>query len=478
MIVGRKKEIEAFQKICNQEAPRFMAIWGRRRVGKTFLVREFFSTKGKFFELVGQKGASTSEQLLNFSQSYGATYLRNASGSTQPSWQEAFAVLTRQLTTECKHGKQILFFDELPWLGQSCLNALDHAWNAHWSKLPNVILIVCGSSASWMIRKVINAKGGLYNRLTDTIHLQPFDLYETRQFLDKKKIKYPLFQLVELYLATGGVPQYLDLLKSGLSVAQNIDQLMFQDAAPLRQEYDRLFEALFDHSKFHYAIMKYLSKSRHGVMRKDLKASLKIADGTLQDTLAELEASGFIKNYVPFGYRKRESLCRITDEFSLFFLKWIEPIKNKKVGKNYWISLQSSPSWASWAGYGFEWFCEKHSEQLLRALGISGISSTISKWQRQADPDKDQPGVEIDLLIDRADNVINLCEVKFTRKPLIVDKKFVQNQKVRLAIFETMTKTRKACIPLLISANGVLDNEHFKEVFQHVITLDDMFKSP
>ncbi len=476
MIVGRKQEINAFNDALQKSSASFIAVWGRRRVGKTFLVRNFFADKGQVFELVGQKDADASVQLHNFNLAFSSAYLQNSASAIPKSWNEAFAVLTNQLLKSDKRTKQIIFFDELPWLGQPCLDALDHAWNAHWSKFQNVILIVCGSSASWMMRKVINAKGGLYNRLTTSIHLQPFDLAETKLFLETRKIAYPIFQLVELYLATGGVPQYLDQLKRGLSVAQNIDQLMFRDGAPLKLEYPQLFDALFENSKFHYAIMKFLSKSRQGVMRKMIKTDLKMADGTLQDTLEDLEASGFIKTYTPFGYKKRESFCRITDEYSLFYLKWIDPIKNKKTSPHYWTAVQSSPAWNAWAGYGFEWFCEKHSAQILKALGISGISSTISKWKCQANPDKGLIGGEVDLVIDRADQIINICELKFTRKPFIVDKKFIQNQKSRISTFEAVTKTRKACVPILISANGAPDNVYLKEAFYKVLTLDELFE--
>ena len=196
---------------------------------------------------------------------------------------------------------------------------------------------------------------------------------------------------------------------------------------------------------------------------------------TLQDTIEDLEASGFIKTYTPFGYKKRESFCRITDEYSLFNLRWINPIKNKKTSPHYWTAVQSSPAWNAWAGYGFEWFCEKHSTQILKALGISGISSTISKWKCQANPAKGLIGAEVDLVIDRADQIINICELKFTRKPFVVDKKFIQDQKYRISAFEAVTKTRKACVPILISANGAIENVHLTEAFYKVVTLSELF---
>jgi AAA+ ATPase superfamily predicted ATPase len=475
MIIGRKQEINILNTILEHQDARFLAVWGRRRVGKTFLVRQFFTKKGDFFELIGQKNSSRADQLANFASNYSALYLNNSAIPKPSTWSEAFTVLTKKLQSSNSERKQILFFDELPWLGQECLEALDYAWNDHWSKLNNLILIVCGSAASWMLRKIINAKGGLYNRLTDVLHLQAFDFLETKQFLESRKIKYPLFDLVELYLATGGIPHYLDLLKRDLSVAQNIEQLMFGKNAALKDEYNRLFEALFDNSSKHYSVMKVLNKSRTGLNRNTLVQSCKIAESTLHEVLLELEASGFIKSYVPFGYKKRESFYRIIDQYSLFYLKWIEPQKDRSISKNYWVKTQQDSSWAAWAGYSFEWFCEAHSEYLLRALGINGINSVISKWKFKGDEQKQLNGAEIDLIIDRADSMINICEVKFTRKPFILNKKYAQTLKERMAIFEHITKTKKATQAILISASGAIDNLHLKESFQKVISLEDLF---
>ncbi len=477
MIVGRVKEIATLENIITKPRARFVAVYGRRRVGKTFLIREFFERRGRMLEVMGQKNASREKQLANFVSSYSETYLNGGAVPRCNSWREAFDVLVKQVAKQDSSNKQILFFDELPWLGDECLSALDYAWNAHLSKIKNLILIVCGSAASWMMRRVVNAKGGLYNRLTELLHLQPFDLLETKSFLESRQIHYPLFQLVELYLSTGGIPHYLDLMNKDLSVSQNIEQLMFGEHALLKQEYDRLFDALFDDAANHYAIMNLLARSRKGVSRKHIKTTSKMADGTLSNVLTELEASGFIKRYVPFGHKKRGSFYRISDEYSLFYLKWVEPIKNKRISDGYWSNLQQGPSWAAWAGYSFEWFCEQHHSYLLKALGISGISSTVSKWRFEGDKQQGLPGAEIDLLIDRADQVINVCEIKFTRKPWVVDNKYAKGLQERLAIFGAVSKTRKALIPILISASGALDNAHLRGSFQHNLSLDDLFPS-
>ena len=475
MIIGRAKEIATLENVMKKPGARFLAIYGRRRVGKTFLIREFFSGRGVMFEVMGQKNASREKQLANFTSNYSSTYLDNAFIPRCRSWSEALDVLTKQLLQQDLSRKQVLFFDELPWLGDECLSALDYAWNAHWSKCKNVILIVCGSAASWMMRRVINAKGGLYNRLTELLHLQPFDLLETKAFLEHRNIRYPLFQQVELYLSTGGIPYYLDLLNRDLSVPQNIEQLMFGEHALLKGEYERLFDALFDDAANHHAIMNILAKSRTGVPRKKVQTTLKLADSTLHKVLTELEASAFIKRYVPFGYKKRGSFYRISDEYSLFYLKWIEPIKDKRISDGYWSNVQQGPSWASWAGYSFEWFCEKHYSYLLKTLGISGITSTVSKWRFEGDKQQGLPGAEIDLLIDRADQVINVCELKFTKKPWIVDNKYSKQLQERLAIFTSVSKTRKAVVPILISASGALENVHLQESFPQHFTLDDLF---
>lgn len=480
MIIGRAGEIKLLDSFLKKEKAVFLAIYGRRRTGKTHLIREFFKGKGAYLEVTGRKGQSEAKQLRTFTNAYAHTYLDNSEIPVFKSWYEAFDLLSKQIEKQTNK-RHIIFLDELPWLAgkrSQILSEIDFFWNTKWSQMPNIILIVCGSAASWIIKKIINAKGGLYNRVTDIIHLHPFSLMEFLSFLEFRKIKLSLFDLAELYLAVGGIPHYLNMLNPEYSVAQNINYLFFSENSPLKEEYDRLFAALFDSSDKHSRLINLLSQKRTGVSRVKLKEKLKVASGTLNKILTELEASDFIKKHIPFARTIRSGNYRITDEFCLFYLKWVLPVKNQRLNQDYWITQQQSSAWRAWAGYSFENLCEKHNQQILQSLQIAGIQSMTSKWHYFAEKStlsKGLSGAEIDLVIDRADNIINLCEIKFTREKFLANKKYIDDLQKRIAIFKEVTKTRKSLVPILISARGAIDNEYLQSNFLKMISLDDLF---
>lgn len=280
-IIGRENEILIFERLLKSDTAKFIAIYGRRRVGKTFLVREYFKNHIKF-SFTGSFEEKTDIQLKNFFREY----LQRTNGkkeTTAPqNWNTAFNYLADYLKNHKSNQKIAVFIDELPWLDRpksGFVNALEYFWNHHISKMDNVILIVCGSAASWMQKKLLKAKGGLYNRITHRIKLKPFNLYETEIFLKSKQIKLSRYQILLIYMVMGGIPFYLDILTKGKSAEQLIDAHCFQPNSLLSDEYNQLYYSLFKHAENHMAIIEALASKPNGMIRGDLLKTIKLSDG-------------------------------------------------------------------------------------------------------------------------------------------------------------------------------------------------------
>lgn len=481
-IIGRNAECSILAKALTSSEPEFIAVYGRRRVGKTFLVREYFE-ESICFELVGVHNASLKQQLLNFAQS-----LKNAMGiGIQPqvpkSWFEAFSILQQFLESiNIRHinGKRVVFIDELPWFNSpksGFIAALEHFWNSYGSKQRNLILVVCGSAASWMIQKIVQSKGGLHNRLTRQIRLLPFNLNETELFLKSRGIHLTKFQITSLYMAIGGVPFYLLQVGKGLSSAQIIESLCFSKDGLLRTEFEKLFSSLFDQSEEHLRIIEILRQNKPGLNRKQILSQMKIkSGGTASKILNELEESGFISSGIPFGKKVNDAIFRITDEFTLFYFNWIKPLGKRDPGAGYWLSLQNDPKKRAWSGYAFEILCQKHIPQIKNALGISMVDTFHGPWYYRPEPDSTNTGVQIDLVIDRRDATINLCEMKFSENEFTIDMAYAKELRKKKEVFRTVTKTRKNIFITMITTFGILQNPYSLEVVSNSIQIESLFK--
>lgn len=482
IIIGRESEQAVFSRAIKSGEPEFIAVYGRRRVGKTFLIKEYFKDS-ILFEVTGIHKASMSEQLDNFAISLG-----NAAGvgfkPQRPlSWIEAFQQLIlfyESPIIKKKRRKKIIFFDELPWINtprSKFLSALEHFWNSWGASRNDLILIVCGSAASWMIQNIVSAKGGLHNRLTKQIRLLPFTLRETELYLKSRNIKLSRFQIVDIYMAIGGIPHYLKQIESGLSSSQIIDNICFSPDGILRNEFDNLYSSLFDNSRQHIKIVKTLAKKRKGLTRNKILESVDSSSGgTISARLQELEESGFIQSRIPFGKKSNEALYWLSDEYSLFYLDWISKMKNNDFSTGYWQSRMNSPRKRAWAGYAFERVCIKHSDKIKEALGVSKIETEEAPWGGIIKEDKNSSeGVQIDLLIDRRDKTINICEMKFSENEFIIDKKYANELKKKIDIFKKVTKTRKSILLTMVTTFGVKKNTHSKELVQNTIVLDNLF---
>jgi uncharacterized protein len=473
ILVGREKEVAALQSLLASPESELVSVIGRRRVGKTYLIQSVYLERIAF-EITGMQNASVKEQLENFAVALNL-YARPGLPMKRPSsWLEAFRLLILYLENTAGPEKQVVFFDEMPWLAthrSGFLNAFGFFWNS-WAVKNNVVVVICGSAASWMIRKVVHNKGGLYNRITKRIHLQPFTLNETERYLQKRGLNLNRYQITELYLAMGGIAHYLKDLQKGESVAQNIDRICFDPGGFLYDEFTQLYPSLFEHSENHIAVVRALASKWTGLSRADIIQITGISNGGgLTKTLEELEYSGFIAQYKPFGRKKRESLYRLTDEYSLFYIRFIEPMRQE--GAGIWSAFQKKAGYQAWSGYAFESICLKHLPEIKKALGISGIFSTSSSFYQKGTEGMD--GCQIDLLIDRDDGVINLCEIKWASSEFIITKAYAAELRKKIALFRHYSKTKKQVFFTFISAYGLLPNEHSRGLVDNELKLDDLF---
>ena len=478
-MIGRKTEALYLKNLVHEKEPQFVAVFGRRRIGKTFLVRESFGHKF-FFQHTGisnnslEVGARTKAQLNKFAKSLiDAGYQGDTDFAT---WEDAFDGL-RNLIKESTEKKKVIFIDELSWMDtRNCglVSALESFWNgfATARKEKDVILIVCASATYWMMDNIVNAKGGLHNRLTGQIHLKQFTLQECEEYLDSRNIRFTRHQILQGYMVMGGVPYYWSLLKKGKSLAQNIDELFFVDDAPLQNEYDNLYKALFNNPMQYMEIVRALSKVKSGITRDEISRKTGIpSSGKLTKQLKELEDCGFIRKYIPFGHKGKNRLYQLMDNYTLFYYHFIE---NGAYDENYWKNQLNTPKINAWSGISFEKVCLEHIPQIKNALGISGVQSEVNAWQCTSDIDNGIFGSQIDLLIVRRDQVINMCEMKYSEQDYIVNKAFVKDQKRKVSDLITKTKTKYAIHSTLITTYGV-ENNAYRNELQAIITGDDLF---
>lgn len=467
-MTGRDKEIKLLEKKYTANKSEFVALYGRRRVGKTYLIRSLFQSRFTF-QLTGLANATLQEQLINFQIAIKEQHptLENQSSN----WMEAFQQI-KLCIEKSRQTKKVIFIDELPWFDtpkSGFVQALEHFWNSWASARKDILLIVCGSAASWMIHKLINNKGGLHNRVTQRIKIEPFTLKECELLMKSKKISLDHYQIIQLYMVLGGIPFYWDEVEKGLSATQNIDVLCFSANGLLRTEFPNILKSLFNKAEKHEFIVETLAKKSKGLTREELIQETKMTNGgSVTRLLNELEESGFIRKYVPFGKKSRNSLYQLTDFYTLFYLKFI---KNYQLtDTDFWVKTIDSPKHRAWSGYAFEQVCLYHLQQIKQALGISGIETQTSSWRSSATGD----GAQIDLVIDRRDQIINLCEMKFSISPFAIDKKYDAELRNKIGAFKTETKTRKSVFLTMISTFGLQENMYSGNV-QNDLKMDALF---
>jgi hypothetical protein len=471
-LVGRKEYLENFQELYKSGKSEFVAVYGRRRVGKTFLIRNAFETKFSF-QITGLSNASMIQQITNFNLAL-RKVVPEHEYSVAKDWITAFQNLIAFLESGNEE-KKVVFIDELPWFDtpkSGFIPALEHFWNSWAAARNDILLIVCGSAASWMINKLINSKGGLHNRVTRRMKIVPFTLHECEQFLETQNILLDRYQIIQLYMAIGGIPFYWDEVKPGKSAMQNIEDICFSESGVLRTEFNNLFRSLFNKDEKHSMLVNALAKKSMGLTRDELISETGLPNaGSTTRLLDELEESGFILKYNSSGKKSKNAIFQLVDFYSLFYLKFIKESHAQDL--NHWINLNDSPKHRVWSGYAFEQVCLCHLPQMKKALGISGVHSTSSAWRSSAIKN----GAQIDLLIDRRDQVINLCEMKFSINLFVIDAKYAEELRNKIGTFKTETKTRKSVFLTMITTYGLQANSNSLGLVQNSITMDALFEA-
>lgn len=475
--VGRTEEIARLEKYFASERSEFIAVYGRRRIGKTFFVRHVIQDRDSF-SITAMGNVGMRDQLLGFNMA-----LRSRFGIEHQAknWIEAFALLAECLEKSSERIK-IIFIDELPWFDtpkSRFISALEHFWNSWASARSDIKLVVCGSATSWMVNKLINNRGGLHNRVTHSILLKPFTLVECQQYFDTYGFNYSRQEIADCYMVMGGVPYYFTFMERGYSVAQNVDRMFFASGSELQNEFNNLYRSLFKQADNHISIVKALATKGKGLSRSEIVEATKITNnGDLSIKLQELESCGLIRSYAPFSVNRRktstvrksrETMYQLVDFYTLFYLKMMQ--QNTFKNPNFWTELQGNPLFATWSGYAFEMLCLAHVEQIKAALGISGVQSAVCSWFGSNGDEHAQ----IDLLIDRNDKTINLCEMKYSDGDFVIDKDVDNDFRTKTNVFKTATKTRKSLMFTLVTTVGLKQNKYSSRV-QKIVTLDDLFR--
>lgn len=473
-IIGRVVEQKQLNQILESQDAELLAIYGRRRIGKTFLIRNAYE-KQLVFEISGVHNASLKKQLEHFA--YAMSKVTGLPLAAPSSWTQAFDQLIAYLEPLIKNEKKVIFIDEFPWLHtprSGFKEAFESFWNMWASNQKNLVVVVCGSAAAWMIKNIVKNRGGLHNRITRRIRLMPFTLSETEAFLKSRKIKLNRYQIIQLYMVMGGVPHYLKMIEPDESVVMAIDRICFTKDGFLNDEFKNLFHSLFDEAANHIAVIKLLAKKGKGLDRNEIIATCKLpSGGGTTQLLDELKESGFIEIYTPFGKTSKDSLYKLIDEYSLFYTKFMA---NGKIhGPGSWATYSSSPSWMSWCGIAFETICMKHIQQVKQALGIAGVHTEQSFWSYSPKESK-ETGVQIDLLIDRQDGCINVCEMKFSKTEFEISKGYAKDLQKKLDVFQEKSKTNKTLFLTLVTTLGVKNIGNYKGLIQNEIKMDALFQ--
>ena len=470
-LIGREQEIRLLREYTTSDRPEFVAIYGRRRVGKTFLINRLFDGK-MTFSMTGVLDGSMSEQMDAFVDA-----MQEYSGSLidkPETWMAAFRILKAFLKKKVALKQRcIVFLDELPSMDtqrSGFVRALGYFWNSWASLQDNLTLIVCGSSTSWMISHIVDDKGGLHDRITHEMHLRSFSLRETEAYLKSRGFKWERLSVMQAYMALGGVPYYLRMLNKQESFAMNIDRLFFGENEEMRREYNRLYSTLFKSPDSYTSIVLALSKIRSGMTRNELKKALgKDSSGSLSKKLEDLVSCDIIRKYVvrEKNVKKNSAIYQLTDFYSQFYLTFVSKAETET---NYWTNHIGTSEVNTWLGLSYERLCMAHVAQIKQALGIDRISTKFYSWRSKDEKNKAQ----IDLILERADGMINVFEIKYSDTEYLLDKDEDKKLRDRIAKFKKETEIKGTLWPTLITTYGLKDGIH-SSTFVATLTMDDLF---
>lgn len=473
-LIGRIPERKELDRCLNSTRSELVIVYGRRRIGKTYLVEQHFQKKFDFW-YVGRQGVPTKEQLRQFGKS-----LSRFSGQTKymfSTWFEAFDALEDYLESLPRNRKKVVFIDEMPWIDRlhsNFVTALEGFWNGWAMSRGDIMLIATGSATSWMRDKLIGNTGGLHGRITSQLHIKSFTLGETEKYLQSMGIDWDRYQILQSYMAMGGVPYYYSLLNPALSLAQNIDDLFFKSDGKLRLEFDELYSALFQYADRYIEVVRALSNHRYGMTYNDLAKTIHIEGSQLTRILKNLERCDFIERWAYYGNKKREEVLRLSDFYTLFYYKFID--SRNRHEEHWWSKNSNSQGVLSWMGIGFEMVCLRHHQVIKDALGLTVISTETSSWHCESNETEGKRGSQIDMIIERADRIIHLCEIKFSVDKFNITKDYENRLRERMGAFRSSTKNKKSLVNTFITTYGVANSKN-KSIVHSEVTMEDLFKS-
>lgn len=464
LIVGRKKELAQIEQYYKSGKAEFIAVYGRRRVGKTYLIRQHFRNQFAF-DMTGVMEGSKSEQMTAF---HAALKAYGYKGKKSTNWIDVFFSLRQLLESKIKAGERcVIFIDELPCLDTpkaGFVNALGHFWNnwANWQ--PEIMLIVCGSATSWMVRNVIDNHGGLHDRITHEMHLHPFTLSETEEFFDNNGFVWNRLSIIQAYMAIGGVPYYMSLFEKTDSPATGLDRLFFSENAELKKEFRRLFFSLFKNPQPYIEIISLLAKFPKGLTREEICRKLNTTNnGKLGDMLTDLVYCDFLRKYNVRNkkIKANSAIYQLVDFYTIFYNTFVS--KNI-VEEHYWTRNVNTHKISVWHGLAFERVCKAHIPQIKKALGIASVSTEFYTWKAN----QIENGAQIDIIIDRADDTINLCEVKYSEDLYSLDKEEFLKIQNRIKAFKEVTGTRSSIIPTMITTFGMKEGQYSDQIIAQI----------
>lgn len=472
-LVARHNECEEIRRCMESDESEFIIVCGRRRIGKTYLIEQFFDKKYDF-KYVGGHNLDTRDQLRNFSKA-----LTRYSGKKQlklKDWIDAFDALESYLETLDNNRRKVIFIDEMPWIDSKrsdFVSALENFWNGWAYSEGNIVLIATGSATSWMVDKLIMNKGGLHNRITSRIYLTPFTLKDTEEYLRWRRFPWDRYQILQAYMVFGGVPYYLKLLNTKESVAQNIDRLCFREDGMLRSEFDELYNALFVNAESYIDVVRVLANHKSGMMRKEISEKLGYNGANLTRILKNLERCNFIARRAQYGNKKRAEIFRLVDFYTLFHFKFLE--NNLSLNEHWWTEHLESGSVRAWMGLTFELVCLEHYRQIKQALGIGGVATSVSTWRYVPSKQEGKKGAQVDMVMERADRMTHLFEIKFCETRFTITKEYEETIRKRLWLFKEVTRTSKTVVQTFVTTFG-LSNPTSWHIVHSEVTMDDLFK--
>ncbi len=473
-LIARQRECEELQTCMESDESQFVIVCGRRRIGKTFLVEKFFD--GRYdFKFVGGHNLRTRVQLANFNR-----VLSSYSGTKYPafaSWADAFYALQQYLESLPSDRRKVIFIDEMPWMDtkrSDFVSSLEYFWNAWANTRNDIVLVATGSATSWMSDKLVKNRGGLHNRIQHRIYLKPFTLKETEEYLSSRGMDWDRYQILQSYMLTGGVPFYLKMLDGKQSFAQNVDRLCFGDNGALKMEFDELYHAIFPKADTYINVVRALAENRNGLTRNEISDKVKVSGAFLTRVITNLEKCNFIDKTAMFGNKSKDVIYRLVDFYTMFYFKFME--NNLSRDEEWWTHHLDSSQVYAWMGLTFETLCMLHHKQIKVALGISGMATEVSTWRCQADSKKNIAGAQVDMVIDRADRIIHLCEMKFSEDEYNITSAYEKTLRERRATFKAVTQTRKSVVHTFVTTYGLGQGKHHSIVHSEV-TMDDLFNS-